>query len=126
MLVDIFSIIIVIGIIIFLIYSIWELSNSNKVDSNGFAIIDINRYKKSSSNIDDISILEDLFMLIKNIFKFIIMAIVVVSSIALEVAWLGFLFGSVIGCILMLIFFAEGFLLPLGLIPLFSKILYDK
>jgi ABC-type multidrug transport system fused ATPase/permease subunit len=126
MLVDIFSIIIVAGIIIFLIYSTWELSNSNKIDSNGFAIIDINRYKKSSSRIDDISILEDLFKLIKNISKLTIMAIVVIVALALEIAWLFFLFGSVIGCILMFIFFAEGFLLPLLIMPIFKDLLYKK
>ena len=41
--------------------------------------------------------------------------IVIVGAISLEVLWIGFVFGSVLGVILLLIFFPEGFLLPLGL-----------
>lgn len=82
----------------------------------------IKKYYKNNSN----DFIDDAFTFLKNIFKFIIMSSVVVGSIALEVVWLGFLFGSIIGCILMLIFFIEGFLLPLILIPLFFDRLYNK
>lgn len=126
MLEDIFVSIAGIVTVLFLIVVIVQIYNAPKVDRNGFLILDIEKYKKSSSNIDDISILKDLLILIKNISKFIIMAIVVVVAVALEIAWLGFLFGSVIGCILMFIFFIEGFLLPLLLMPIFKDLLYKK
>lgn len=72
------------------------------------------------------SLFNNIFTLIKDVLKIIIMIIIVIGSISLEVIWLGFLFGSVIGCVLMLIFFPEGFLLPLGLIALFKIMLYGE
>lgn len=44
--------------------------------------------------------------------------IVIGGAITLTVLWLGFVFGSVVGVILLLIFMPEGFLLPMGLIAL--------
>jgi membrane associated rhomboid family serine protease len=44
--------------------------------------------------------------------------VVVVGAIALEVAWLGFLFGSVVGVVLVLIFAPGLFIAPLGLLGL--------
>lgn len=41
---------------------------------------------------------------------------VVILALWLQIIWLGFIFGSVIGVILLLIFFPDGFLLPLLLI----------
>lgn len=41
--------------------------------------------------------------------------VVIIGIIWLEIIWIGFLFGSVLGVILMLIFMPSGFLLPLGL-----------
>jgi len=51
-----------------------------------------------------------LVKLIWNIF-------VIISSIGLTIAWIGFIFGSVIGVILLLIFMGlEGFFLPMALL----------
>ena len=116
-------IIIIVSMVIagYLIYSlIIGTFSTSKLNSNGYSIVDVNKYKESSSI--DFNILG----FIRNIFKFIFMAIIVVVSFALEIAWLGFLFGSVIGCILMFIFFPEGFLLPLVLMPMFKDMLYKK
>jgi len=44
--------------------------------------------------------------------------VVVLGVIALLVVWLGFLFGSVIGVVLLLIFLPEAFFLPLLLLGL--------
>lgn len=43
-------------------------------------------------------------------------AIVIIGTIWLEILWLGFLFGSVLGVVLVLIFAPELFLAPLGLL----------
>ena len=51
-------------------------------------------------------------------------AIVIIAAIWLEILWVGFLFGSVLGVVLVLIFAPELFLAPLGLlnflVPLWS------
>lgn len=44
--------------------------------------------------------------------------VVIAGAIGLEIIWLVFLFGSVLGVILLLIFWADGFLLPLALMKL--------
>jgi len=48
--------------------------------------------------------------------------IVIAGAVGLEIIWIGFLFGSVVGVVLMLIFFPEGFLLPLGLLTGVTKL----
>ena len=45
---------------------------------------------------------------------------------ALFVAWWGFLFGSVLGVVLMLIFFRGGFFLPLVLVHLLVPLTHEK
>jgi hypothetical protein len=40
------------------------------------------------------------------------------AAVGLTIAWIVFVFGSVIGVVLLLIFFPEGFLLPMGLLAL--------
>jgi len=52
--------------------------------------------------------------------------IVIVGTIWLEVIWIGFIFGSVVGIILLLIFMPEGFLLPLGLFSFVVKLWPEK
>ncbi len=46
---------------------------------------------------------------------------VIAGTITLEVMWLGFVFGSVVGFVLLLIFMPEGFLLPLALFGLLTR-----
>ena len=56
--------------------------------------------------------LENLFLLP---FRLLWDAIVIVGAIWLEVIWIGFLFGSVVGVVLVLIFAPPLFIAPLGL-----------
>lgn len=42
--------------------------------------------------------------------------IILIGAIWLQLVWLGFIFGSVVGVILLLIFLPDAFLLPLGLL----------
>ena len=51
-------------------------------------------------------------------FRLLWNTIVFVGAITLEVLWIGFVFGSVVGVILLLIFWIEGFGLPLVLLAL--------
>jgi hypothetical protein len=51
-------------------------------------------------------------------FRLLWNVIVIVGAITLTVMWLGFLFGSVIGVVLLLIFMPGGFLLPMSLLVL--------
>jgi hypothetical protein len=44
--------------------------------------------------------------------------IVIGGALTLTVLWLGFVFGSVVGVVLLLIFMPEGFLLPMALLAL--------
>jgi hypothetical protein len=48
--------------------------------------------------------------------------IIILIVISLQFAWIGFLFGSVLGVVLLLIFFPAGFLLPLGLLRLMVEL----
>ncbi len=52
--------------------------------------------------------------------------VVIVGTITLTIVWLGFVFGSVVGVILLLIFMPEGFLLPLVLFNLCVPIWPDE
>jgi len=52
--------------------------------------------------------------------------IVIVSAVGLEIVWLCFIFGSVIGIVLLLIFMPDGFLLPLVLLNLAVDIWPDN
>ena len=47
---------------------------------------------------------------------------VIVGSIWLEVTWICFLFGSVVGVVIVLIFAPELFLMPLGLMVFITKL----
>lgn len=47
---------------------------------------------------------------------------IIVVAVWLEAMWLGFIFGSVVGVILLLIFMPEGFLLPLGLLTFLAPL----
>ena len=55
-------------------------------------------------------------------FRLIWNIIVIVGTIWLEVLWLGFIFGSVVGVILLLIFWWDGFLFPLLLFQFMTKL----
>ena len=55
------------------------------------------------------------FRLLWNIF-------VIVGTISLEIMWIGFVFGSVIGVILLLIFWLEGFVFPLVLFAFMTRL----
>jgi hypothetical protein len=44
--------------------------------------------------------------------------LLLIAAVSLTVAWIGFLFGSVLGVILMLIFLPSGFFLPMSLLAL--------
>ena len=48
--------------------------------------------------------------------------IILIGAIALEVMWLGFLFGSVVGVVLVLIFAPALFLMPMALLVLWVRI----
>ena len=63
-----------------------------------------------------------LELLIQFPFRLIWNLIVIVGAISLTIAWLGFVFGSVIGVILLLIFFPEGFLLPMTLLAFLVRL----
>lgn len=49
-------------------------------------------------------------------FRLLWSAIVIIAAIWLEILWVGFLFGSVLGVVLVLIFAPYLFLSPLGLL----------
>jgi hypothetical protein len=70
-----------------------------------------------------ISSLDDSAMnLIQLPFRLVWNILVIVGSISLLVLWVGFIFGSVIGVVLMLIFFPSGFLLPIDLMMFCVKL----
>ena len=47
--------------------------------------------------------------------------VIIITAICLEVLWIGFVFGSVVGVVLLLIFMPSGFLLPLILLNLLVR-----
>lgn len=66
----------------------------------------------------DVSLAKGLFNLCLLPLRLFWNVVVIVGAIALQIAWLGFVFGSVLGVIILLVFFPAGFLLPLGLLGL--------
>ena len=47
--------------------------------------------------------------------------VIIITAICLEVLWIGFAFGPVVGVVLLLIFMPSGFLLPLILLNLLVR-----
>lgn len=47
-----------------------------------------------------------------------------IVAVVLEVAWLGFVFGSVVGVVVLLVFMPAGFFLPLFLLYLWFPVLF--
>lgn len=98
---------------IFVIFFLTKPSNLKKTIINGKVVYIKDKLdtptphiKVSESTIDFGYYLLLPFKIIWNIFIFII-------SITLTIMWLSFLFGSIIGIVLLLIFYKDGFLLPL-------------
>ena len=58
-------------------------------------------------------------------FRLIWNTVVVIGAVALTVVWLLFVFGSVVGVILLLIFAPEGFLLPMALLAFMTPLWAD-
>lgn len=52
--------------------------------------------------------------------------LVCLCAVGLTIAWLGFVFGSVIGVVLLLIFMPSGFLFPLGLLSFTIRLIPEK
>ena len=59
-------------------------------------------------------------------FRLVWNIIVIVGAIWLEILWLGFVFGSVVGVILLLIFWIEGFGFPLLLLAFTTSLWPDE
>ena len=55
-------------------------------------------------------------------FRLIWNLIVVITAVSLTITWIGFIFGSVVGVVLMLIYFPTGFFLPMGLLLFLARL----
>lgn len=58
---------------------------------------------------------KEIWLWIEFPFRLLWNLLVLIAAKSLTIAWLVFLFGSVLGVILLLIFFADGFFLPMAL-----------
>ena len=72
-----------------------------------------------------ISLERKIELLIQLPFRLVWNFIVIVGAISLTIAWLGFVFGSVVGVVLLLIFLPQGFLLPMGLLVFLVRLWPD-
>jgi hypothetical protein len=58
---------------------------------------------------------KEIWLWVELPFRLLWNLLVLIAAISLTIAWLVFLFGSVLGVILLLIFFPTGFFLPMAL-----------
>jgi hypothetical protein len=58
---------------------------------------------------------EEIWLWIELPFRLLWNLLVLIAAISLTIAWLVFLFGSVLGVVLLLIFLPNGFFLPMAL-----------
>jgi|TARA_B100001964_G_scaffold4235_1_gene4574 uncharacterized membrane protein len=98
-------------------------NESEKKDEDGFleSLGNPEEYVAGIKVVETVEVKFDRFMkFIINLllwpFRLLWNIVVIIVAITLEVLWIGFVFGSVAGVILLLIFWIEGFFFPLVLL----------